>query len=63
MDLLPENQEALDLYGKIKLLGADLVCKMVDRTYSKIEAENLIEKLDLIANTISRLGAQTPREE
>jgi len=63
VDLLPENQEALDLYGKIKLLGADLVFKMVDMTYSKIEAENLIEKLDLIANTISRLGAQTPREE
>ncbi|MFH2012519.1 MAG: hypothetical protein ABIJ37_07475 [Pseudomonadota bacterium] len=56
VDLLPECQFALDFYSKIKSLGADLVFKLEDITLSKVEAENLLDKLGFIAGTISTLN-------
>ena len=58
MDLAPENQLAVDLYGKIQALGADLVFRLYDLTLSAVEAENLLSRLELIASTVAEITEQ-----
>jgi len=42
----------VDLYRKVKALGADLVFRMMDRTFTQAEAEDLMEKLMIIEDTV-----------
>lgn len=56
--MLPENHLALDLYGKIKILGAETVWRMVDLSLSQMEADDLLEKLAEIAGIIAEWQAQ-----
>lgn len=58
IDLLPENQEALDLWHKIKAFGSDLVFTLVDIKLTKYEAEELLYKLSLIENIINEFQNQ-----
>jgi hypothetical protein len=61
VDLLPENQEALDLYHKIKAFGSDLTFTLLDLKLTKFEAEELMYKLSSIENIIS--GFQKDQKE
>lgn len=56
--MLPENDQAIDLYNKIEALGADTVFRMVDLTLTRLEAENLLEKLAMIAGVIAEWKAE-----
>lgn len=53
VELLPENDLALDLYNKIEALGAETVFRMVDLTLDQAEADDLLEKMALIAGIIA----------
>jgi hypothetical protein len=60
VDLLPENQEASDLWFRIKNLGADLVWRIMDLKLTQVEAEDLLAKFEQIESIISELNQ--PRE-
>ncbi len=47
---MPENQFALDMYHRIKAFGAETVFQLIDLELSKIEADDLLEKMMLIEN-------------
>ena len=63
VELLPENDLAYDLYNKIDALGADTVFRMMDVTMTRVEAENLLEKLALIAGVIAEWKATQKQSE
>lgn len=58
VELLPENDQAIDLYNKIEALGADTVFRMMDLALTRLEAENLLEKLAIIAGVIAEWKAE-----
>ena len=58
VELLPENDQAIDLYNKIAALGADTVFRMMDLAMTMLEAENLLEKLAMIAGVIAEWKAE-----
>ena len=53
IELLPENQTALDLWHDIKAFGSDLVFKLTDLTLTKFEAEELMHKLSIIESIVT----------
>ena len=55
---MPENQETLDLYRKIKAFGSDLTFTLLDLTLTKFEAEELMYKLSSIENIINEFQNQ-----
>jgi len=59
VDLLPENQEALELWHKIKAFGPELVFKLLNLKLSELEAENLLGKLSLIEATVNEFQAES----
>ncbi len=62
VELLPENDQAYDLYKKIKLLGAETVFGFSEMKLSAFEAETLLEKMFLIASIIAEWeAAQKPQ--
>jgi len=59
---LPENNLALDLYYKIKSLGAGTVFKMAAISLTQAEADELLEKMALIARVVNDWQAQQKTE-
>jgi len=55
VDLWPENWSAMDIYGKIQVLGPETVWTLLDLTLTKNEASELLDKLELITNTVNDL--------
>ena len=62
VELLPENDQAIDLYNKIEALGADTVFRLVDLTLTSLEAEDLLEKLAMISGVIAEWKAEQKKE-
>lgn len=58
VDLLPENQQAIDLYNKIKAFGSDLTFTLLDLKLTKFEAEELMYKLSIIENIVNEFQSQ-----
>jgi len=52
---LPENQLAVDLWNKIQAVGTELTFRMMSLTLTHREAEDLLEKLTLIAGVIAEM--------
>jgi len=59
---LPENQEALDIFHKIKAFGSDLTFTLIDLKLTKFEAEELMHKLSLIDSIICDFQNQGKNE-
>ncbi len=57
MELLPENAEILELYRRVKAFGPDMVFQFTDIVVNKIEAEEMLERLDLIDLILSEIRA------
>lgn len=62
MDLLPENQEPLELWHQIKAFGSDLVFTLRDMTLTRFEAQELLHKLSLIETIVNEFE-QAEQEE
>lgn len=62
MDLLPENQEPLELWHQIKTFGSDLVFTLRDMTLTQFEGEELLHKLSLIETIVNEFE-QAEQEE
>lgn len=60
---MPENQYVLDFWHKLKGLGADLVFKLLDKSMTAIEAENLLERLAYIDHIVNQAQRDIQREE
>lgn len=54
---MPENAEALELYRKIKAFGSDMVFQLLDLAMSRLEAEEMLERMDLIESILSDIRA------
>jgi len=63
VDLLPRNQEALDIWHNIKAFGSDLVFSLSDIKLTKIEGEELLQKLSSIEGIINEFKNQQRSEE
>ena len=63
MDLLPENITAVDFWNTIQAVGPELAWRMTDLTLTQTEAEELLEKLALIARTVKRWEAEKNESE
>ena len=57
VELLPENDQAIDLYIRSRP-GTDTVFRMMDLAMTMLEAENLLEKLAMIAGVIAEWKAE-----
>ena len=55
---MPENRLAVDVYNKTQALGAELVFRLMSLNLTPIEAEELLEKLELIAHTVHEVTKQ-----
>jgi len=62
VDLLPENQEVLDLWHKIKAFGAEAVFNMMDVKMTRVEAEELLERLDSVESIMAEIRASLDKE-
>jgi len=62
VELAAENQEVLDLYRQIKLLGADTVFALRNLRLTPLTAEELMHRLMLIDSVIGEIQ-QSNREE
>jgi hypothetical protein len=63
VDLLEENITAVDLWNTIQAVGPELAWRMTDLTLTQTEADELLEKLALIAGTIRRWEAEKNESE
>lgn len=62
MDLDPENQAAVDLYWRIRRLGAELVFALSPLRLTEFEAEELLDRLAVIAEWIEADEQQKEHE-
>jgi hypothetical protein len=60
---MEENILAVDLWHKIQAVGPELAWRMTDLTLTQTEADELLEKLALIAGTIRRWEAEKNESE
>ena len=59
---MPENQMAVDIYNKIQAVGPELTFRLMDLKLTHTEAENLLEKLTIIANVIAEMREEKKAE-
>ena len=60
---MPENQEALDLWHRIKAFGSDLVFTLLDLKLTTLEAEELLQKLSDIDGIVNEFKNQKQSED
>ena len=60
---MPENQFALDFWHKVKGLGTDLVFRLLGKSFTSLEAENLLETLAYIDHVVNEVQRQMQKEE
>jgi len=58
VELLPENDLALNIYNNIEALGAETAFRLMGLKMTQVEAENLLDKLAKIAGTIAEWKAE-----
>jgi hypothetical protein len=63
VELLPENQLSVDVYNKTEALGAELVFRLYNLHLTPIEAEELLEKLEVIAHTVHEVTKQIDKNK
>jgi len=51
--LLPENQKVLEIWQQIKAFGSDLVFTLLDLQLTRLQAEELLQKLSTIEDIIN----------